>query len=480
MFNSIRTKLTATYILLIVAVMAFAAFFLLNVLNNYYLASEYSKLQGAAKVVRDLVATKLQAAPDVVDISNQAELVARQNNARILITDHKQRVLGDSVRVDGLVGTTLDRMEIARALMRFEDEAWSIQYSEVSETWVMQVAVPILNGDKVVGAVFIASSLAEVYEIQRDLRNYIIISLFLTIIFAGLLGRFLARRITDPIESLTVAAEKMAAGDLSQHVSVRSKDEIGRLTKQFNEMAMRLQESTRQLKDFVANASHELRTPLTSINLLVKSLREYPLEKEERDEFLADIDQELQRLIHLVEELLDLSRLDRLAAEDTMLTVDVVPLLRDTLEIMRRKAADKNITLTYRLEDRATAFVVPHQIKQVVFNLVDNAIKYTPEGGQINVTLTQEPNLLRLTVSDTGIGIPVEQREKVFERFYRVDKARSREQGGTGLGLSIVLEIVRRHQGKVWIEDGPGGRGSTFVVTLPRLVLPTGRVVNNL
>ncbi|NLM52665.1 MAG: cell wall metabolism sensor histidine kinase WalK [Firmicutes bacterium] len=479
MFNSIRTKLTATYIILIVAVMAFAAFFLLNVLSNYYLSYEYAKLQGAAKVVRDLVATKLQAAPDVVDISNQAELVARQNNARILITDHKQRVLGDSVRVDGLVGTTLDRMEIARALMRFEDEAWSIQYSDLSDTWVMQVAVPVLNGDKVVGAVFIASSLAEVYEVQKDLRNYIIILMLLTIMLAGLLGHFLARRITDPIESLTVAAEKMAAGDLSQHVSVRSQDEIGRLTKQFNEMAMRLQESTRQLKDFVANASHEMRTPLTSLNLLVKSLREYPLDKEEQEEFLADIDQELERLIHLVEELLDLSRLDRLAAEDTMMTVDVVPLLRDTLDALQRRAEDKNIALTYNLADKAKAFVVPHQIKQVVFNLIDNAIKYTPEGGQISVNLTQEPNLLKLTVSDTGIGIPVEQREKVFERFYRIDKARSREQGGTGLGLSIVLEIVKRHQGKVWIEDGPGGQGTTFVVTLPRLTLPTGRVVNN-
>ena len=110
------------------------------------------------------------------------------------------------------------------------------------------------------------------------------------------------------------------------------------------------------------------------------------------------------------------------------------------------------------MAEKASAFVVPHQIKQIVFNLVDNAIKYTPEGSQINVNLVQEPNLLKLTVSDTGIGIPYDQREKVFERFYRVDKARSREQGGTGLGLSIVLEIVKRHHGKVWIEDGPGDR----------------------
>ena len=189
MFNSIRTKLTATYIMLIVAVMAFAAFFLFNVLNNYYLAYEYSKLQGAAKVVRDLVATKLQAAPDVVDISNQAELVARQNNARILITDHKQRVLGDSVRVDGLVGTTLDRMEIARALMRFEDEAWSIQYSELSETWVMQVAVPVLSGEKVVGAVFISSSWPK-YMMCKGPTDYIVILILLTIVFAGFIGHF--------------------------------------------------------------------------------------------------------------------------------------------------------------------------------------------------------------------------------------------------------------------------------------------------
>jgi len=473
MFSSIRTKLTITYIVLLVVVMVSASFFLLNLLKNYYFSYQQTNMMAAAKVVRDLVAPKLQAVPDVVDISNQAELVARQSRSRILITDDRQRVLGDSVRVEGLVGTVLNRPEITHALLNQHDKSWSLQYSETGGFLVMQVAVPIEVDGKILGAVFVSSSMQAIDELQKDIRNYLLLITLLAILTVSIIGRFLANKITGPIQSLSEATEKMARGDLSQRVPVRSRDEIGRLTRQFNEMAAQLQENTRKLKEFVADASHEMRTPLTSLNILVKSMRDFPLEPEEREEFLDDIDQELERLIRLVENLLDLTRLDKLATEETMTVADVVPTIRQTLEMLQKKAEEKEIDFRVFLPKQAApVFAVLHQIKQVVFNLVDNAIKYTPAGGKITVTLTQESDCLKLIVTDNGIGIPPEHREKVFERFYRVDKARSREQGGTGLGLAIVREIVRNHGGQIWIEDGPDGKGSKFVVTIPRASLP--------
>lgn len=467
MFNSIRTKLTVTYLILILAVMVLTSIFLLNILEQYYLAYHSDALAAAANVAASFSAGYLKATPDVVAISTLAEDFARPIRSRVIITDHRQRVLGDSLRIGGLVGTTLEREEIAAALNG--EIGSSIQYSEQSRVWVMQVAVPIESDGTLLGSVFISSDLSPIYQILTDIRKFLLLATALALVLAGFLGIVFADRVTVPIETLTTATERMARGDLSQRVTIRSKDEIGRLATQFNNMASRVQEMTRQLREFVANASHEMRTPLTSMNILVKSLREYPLDAAEREEFLSDVDKELERLIHLVESLLDLTRLDRLATEDTMYLVDIVPTVQNTLEMLRKRAEGKKILLEYMLPERtAPVFVVLHQIKQVVFNLVDNAIKYTPAEGKISVTLTQEPEKLVLAVSDTGSGIPPEHREKIFERFYRVDKARSREQGGTGLGLAIVREIVKKHGGDVWVETADGG-GARFVVTLPRV-----------
>ncbi|MBT9142369.1 MAG: Alkaline phosphatase synthesis sensor protein PhoR [Dehalococcoidia bacterium] len=480
MFNSIRTKLTVTYIVLILAVLLVTSFFLLNTLEQYYLSYQYLILEAAAHPVAREAVANLREAPNVVTLSNVAEEYGRQYRIRVIITDHRQRVQGDSLRVGGLVGTTLERTEIAAALAG--EQGRSIQYSYQSRQWVMQVAVPIIFDDSIIGVVFIASSLSDVYAVLDNVRDFLFLATGLSLLFAGLLGVYFAHHITVPIESLTAATEQIARGDLTQRVSVRSKDEIGRLAGQFNHMAERLQEMTRQLREFVSNASHEMRTPLTSLNILVKSLREYPLEAEEREEFLADIDQEVERLIHLVESLLDLTRLDRLGTDDTMSMTDIVPTVRNTLEILKKRADEKRIALEYSLPDATEpVFAALHQVKQVVLNLVDNAIKYTPEGGHVQVVLFQEAERLSLSITDSGIGIPPEHREKIFERFYRVDKARSREQGGTGLGLAIVKEIVTRHGGEILVEDNENGLGTTFIVTWPSAVelLPSVNINKN-
>ncbi|MBS4022110.1 MAG: HAMP domain-containing protein [Dethiobacter sp.] len=466
MFNNIRTKLTVSYLVLILAVMVLTSFFLLDNLEQYYLDYQSRAQMAAANMVAEFTAGYLRATPDVVAISNMAESFAREISSRVIITDHRQRVVGDSLRVGGLVGSVLDRPEVELALA--DGVGFSVQYSEQSKQHVMQVAIPVKSDGTVLGAVFISSSLSLVYRVLGDIRLFLQTATILSLFFAGLLGIVFAHRITGPIKSLTRATELMARGDLTVRVNIHSKDEMGRLGDQFNNMAGRVQAMTRQLREFVANASHELRTPLTSMNIMVKTLRDYPMDAPEREEFLKDIDNELERMTHLVENLLDLSRLDRLATEDTMQMVSVGSIVESTLEMMKKKAQQKDIDLSYSItKQTAKALIVPHQIKQVVFNLVDNALKYTQPGGSVSVTLRQGLRDLILTVADTGIGIPPQHREKVFERFYRVDKARSREQGGSGLGLAIVREIINHHGGRVWVEDSMGSQGAVFVVTLP-------------
>lgn len=466
MFNNLRTRLTASYLILILATMMLTSYFLLNNLEEYYLAYQKETLTRAAKLVADFSIPYMLEAPDVIAVSNLAEGFAHQSASRVIITNNRLRVVGESERIGGLVGSVLEREETLAALEG--NIGQSIQFSEQSQQWVMQVAVPVREAEEILGTVFISSSLASIYRVLGDIQRFLRVATVLALFFAGLVGVLFAHRITAPVKSLTLATRRMACGDLTQRVKVSSRDEIGLLAEQFNVMAGHVQEMTRQLREFVANSSHELRTPLTSINLMVKTLREHDLDEKEQEEFLCDIDRELERMIHLVENLLDLTRLDRLANEDTMQMINVVPLVAETLEMMKKRAEQKGIAFAGFLPDGpVSALVVAHQLKQVVFNLLDNAIKYTPPGGRVKVELYREASFLVLTVSDTGIGIPPQSKEKVFERFYLVDKARSREQGGTGLGLAIVWEIVRHHGGRVSVESPPSGPGSVFTVTIP-------------
>ncbi len=467
MFNSIRTKLTVTYLALILVVMALTSFFLLNILEQYYLSYHFETMQRAGNLVAEFSSGYMKESPDIGTVSTLAEDFARQIGSRVIITDHRQRVVGDSLRVGGgLLNSLLNRDEISRAL---EGEVGqSVQFSQQSNQWVMQIAVPIISENTILGSVFISSSLNHVYQILKDIRRFLGVATAVAILLAAFLGALFAHHITVPIELMTQATENMARGDLNQRVPVQSNDEIGRLAIQFNHMSSRMQEMTRQLKDFVANASHEMRTPLTSLNIMVKSLKEYTLDVKEQKEFLSDIDMELERLMHLVENLLDLTRIDRVSMDDTMQSADIVPAVAATLEMLKKRAETEGILLQYSVQPEASpVYISAHQIKQILFNLVDNAIKYTPAGGTIIVALYNEGEELALSVTDTGYGIPTEHKDKIFERFYRIDKARSREQGGTGLGLAIVKEIVIRHGGKIRVEDGEGGQGSRFILTIP-------------
>jgi two-component system, OmpR family, sensor histidine kinase SenX3 len=224
-------------------------------------------------------------------------------------------------------------------------------------------------------------------------------------------------------------------------------------------------------RDFVANVSHELKTPATSLRLLAESLEE-TIDKDpiQARLFAAQLKKETERLSHLITDLLDLTRLESQERVENPTPVDVRGVLMTVLARMRRVARKKNITLQWKRFGRAAQYTVhgdETQLTSMFTNLVDNAVKYTPPGGRVEVTGGFEGSEIVIRVSDTGIGIPQATLPRIFERFYRVDKARSKETGGTGLGLSIVKHIAENHGGRVTVESAPG-EGSTFTVYLPR------------
>ncbi|MCM8831677.1 MAG: cell wall metabolism sensor histidine kinase WalK [Candidatus Omnitrophica bacterium] len=223
-------------------------------------------------------------------------------------------------------------------------------------------------------------------------------------------------------------------------------------------------------QDFVANVSHELRTPLTSIKGYAETLLEGAIfDKKNAKDFVEIIYNDADRLAKLIDDLLDLSKIESGRLEMVFLPIDILEVIEKVVKILEPQAKKKSILINLNIPpDLPKVLADQNRISQVILNLLDNAIKYTPNEGKISIFANPKDNFVQVDVIDTGIGIPKEALPHIFERFYRVDKARSRELGGTGLGLSIVKHIILNHGGNVWVESELG-RGSTFSFTLPKV-----------
>ncbi len=326
------------------------------------------------------------------------------------------------------------------------------------------------------GAGYLIETGAPMDEVQADMRKWLLFLLALLPAVAGIAlggGYVLVKRALSPVDRIAGSAERLSLQDLSQRLPVPpSGDELERLSVALNRMLERLETSLQHSRRFVADASHELRTPLTVLRGELESVVEEPLLLAELRERLGSALEEVERLANIVEGLFAISRLDAGEAASEWIRFDLAELAAATADQMALLAEDKQIeircvaTMGVWVEgDRA-------RMKQVVVNLLDNAIKYTPTGGAVSLEVEAREGKAVLEVADTGIGIPAAALPRVFERFFRVDKARSREHGGAGLGLSIVKSICTAHRGRVEVTSTPG-QGSRFRVELPLAVPAT-------
>jgi heavy metal sensor kinase len=289
----------------------------------------------------------------------------------------------------------------------------------------------------------------------------------LTVIVAISGGWLLMRQALNPVDEITRGAEQITSRNLSQRLPVaRTGDELERLSAALNRMIERLEESFLYVSRFTADASHELRTPLTILRGELEAAAGQPQIAPELRETVGSALEETERLSRIVESLMAISRLDAGEARMERDALDLAELAASTTDQMRLLAVDKNVALRCESVVQVNVEGDRARLKQVVVNLVDNAIKYTPAGGLVGVKVRASNGHAMLEVNDNGVGIPAEALPHIFERFYRVDKARSRQMGGAGLGLSIVKAIVTAHGGQVRVESVEG-RGSRFLVELP-------------
>jgi heavy metal sensor kinase len=280
-------------------------------------------------------------------------------------------------------------------------------------------------------------------------------------------GFALASRALKPVDDITRRARQITAENLDQTIPPKKvDDEIGRLTVTINGMIHRLHQSFAQVRQFSADASHELRTPLTIIRGEIELALRSPKTPEEYRRVLESTLEEIMRLTSIIDNLLMLAKADQGTYHANFSEVHLKALLDELYEDSEVLAERKKIHVELRTSGPITIVGDRLRLRQLLLNLIDNAIKYTPDGGTVSLSLEGHDETAVIAVQDTGIGIPPEEQEKIFNRFYRVDKARSRELGGTGLGLSIARWIAELHRGTIAVQSEPG-KGSTFTVTLP-------------
>ncbi len=284
---------------------------------------------------------------------------------------------------------------------------------------------------------------------------------------AILLGFLLTRQITGPVRDLRKGATHVAAGDLAYRVKTPSKDEFGELAEAFNSMAASLDSNEQARRRLFADITHELRTPLSIVEGTVDAVLDGVFEPDASS--LGTIKEETAKLARLVADLRDLSLAESGQLRLDLAATDLGKLVLRRVSQAEVVAREKDLRLeTNVAEGLPQVRVDGRRIEQVITNLVDNALAHTPPGGAILVTTAKEADALLVSVADTGAGIPPEHLPHVFERFYRVDEARSREGGGAGLGLAIAKQMVELHGGKIWVESEVG-EGSRFCFTLPLL-----------
>ena len=476
MSKSLRIKLIFIMMLTVILLMTVVIVFLVRGIQDFYTAQFYTQME--------TVFTK-------TELISELRLEAGKDDAVLRMYDLLSVFSGElgvdkSTRnfyiLDGTTGEILEtsdpdkkmRVDVTPNILEAMMGENAVKRSSRAD--YMDVAFPIKPADSESGfVVYIIDNKQTVQSQNAQIFSLILEAVLVGFVISVVVSLIVSKTLLSPIQGMTKAAEAMADGDFSTMINVESEDEIGILATTFNDMAARIETMLEELKnaemlrrEFVANVSHELRTPLTSIRTYAETISDSKtIPQETEEEFLRVIINESDRMTKIVQDLLELSRFD---SGHTTLTVEPFSIehsVRDVYAAIALEARKRDHILNLELEwklpvingDRA-------RIEQVLMNIITNALKYTPDGGTIDIYGGSSNDIVWIRIEDTGIGIPKEDLTRVFDRFYRVDKARSRESGGTGLGLSIAKEIVIMHGGDIDLESTPG-EGTAVTITLP-------------
>jgi len=580
-FRSIQWRITLPFILLILGSIGFLGLYLVDSARDTQIDNLRSQLENTARLTAQASLPGFTD-PETEDLADLAETLGRETGARVTIISLSGTVLGDSEEDPETMENHANRPEVMAALASGIGE--STRYSATLGEQLMYVAVPIVSRGEVVGVARAALPLAAVENLVAKVTTPVIAALGITAGVALLAAALISRAISRPIQEVTGAARRIARGELSQKISVKTKDEASQLAEAFNQMSLSLQKTVAEIseergklaailasmadgvimtdgegnvllanpaaeklfgfkqgkvrgryfieavpdyevdevlrsclktgreqavqlesgigkrflrvvavplitdrpagalvvfqdltelrslqtmrRELVGNISHELRTPLATIKAVIETLKDGAVEDRELTRnFLTSVDSEVDRMTQIVAELTELSRIESGKAELKLERVDLNTLAREAIAQLNPFATRRGVTVSLEPTPKLPPVTADKErVRQVITNLLHNALKFTPPKGKVTVAAGLKGDSATLSISDTGIGISGEDLPHVFERFYKADKARSG--GGTGMGLAIAKHIVQAHGGTIRAQSEPG-KGSTFSFSLP-------------
>ena len=442
----------------------------IQIVSNYH-DREKKAMQTEARELCADFANRIQNTGYLTN-SAQAELSAAMDTAaqiydgRILVVNSELQIIKDTFKREE--GKTMISEEVVQSLQG-KAPSYEFRYEDTTEI-IFQVRDSL--GKTVLGSVVFIYDNPEYVWVSDDISrtSLLVTSLFVGGVLCAIL--IASAKMVFPLKKLAFSLQQLADGDLQEKVDVTGNYEVETIVDSVNNMLEDMRNTEQRRQEFVSNVSHELKTPLTSMKVLAESLvGQRGIPEELYQEFLRDINTEIDRENEIITDLLNIVRLDRKEGEMNIAQVSINELLEIIMRRLRPIAKERNVEMVFESFRSVLAEVDEVKMSLVFTNLIENAIKYNKEGGQVKVSLNADHRYFYVRVEDTGIGIPEDAKKYIFDRFYRVDKARSRESGGTGLGLAITKSAVMMHKGNIKVS-GKEGEGSVFVVRIPLSFIP--------
>ncbi|WP_195619691.1 sensor histidine kinase [Clostridium paraputrificum] len=457
--RTIKSRLVKSFSIVIFITILVLDILLITFVRKYYYDNMNDLLKNQLQITTNFYKKYFNLYSLEENIYDSLDSFWEQTDAQIQIYDNTGSMLMDSI---GVVEDNVKYMDVQKSLQGEKNNRWigNVSYYDYK---VMALSTPIESDGKVIGVMRLVVSLEAV---DKGISNIIVFFLIISItvlIFSILVSTILAKNIVVPIKKLTIVAEEMAGGDLGVRSDTNSKDEIGKLAKTLDYMAEEIQKREQLKNEFISSISHELRTPLTAIKGWVITLDDSQTDKDTLKMGLNIIEKETDRLVNMVEELLDFSRLS--SGKMTLNKKEVsIKAISDYIDVyMSARARRENKRLNINLDsENKKIYVDIDRIKQVLINLLDNAFKFTEAEGTISIGFSSVEGSLKIIVQDDGCGISEEDLPRVKEKFYKGKNAKSKN----GIGLSICDEIVKLHDGEIIIESKEG-KGTLVTVILP-------------
>ncbi|HWJ02424.1 MAG TPA: ATP-binding protein [Verrucomicrobiae bacterium] len=465
-----RKLLISHSIVILVAVLVLGGMFS-YFLQSYLATNREQNLQRVVKTVatNKLVEQSMESSDlDVLNSLVKQVSASQATQADVIIIDASGRILAST---SGEISESLNKVEVREVLQGDPLSHWG---SSFLGTPSLTVGHPVKVKNQVIGAVFLDTPVKGIQAALVSVRLYIIYGALLAFAVAAVLNYFLAKSISRPILEINKATQALARGEKIKAVNYDSNDELGNLVRVFNRSITEIQNTIAQQqkleelrREFVANVSHEFKAPVASLQGFLELMQDGVIPEQDKTKYYTIMLKDTARLNRLVNDLLDLARLQAGQVKLNPIPLDPASLVEEVLLKTSPLARDKQIkiTPTYALP-LPLVLADGDRLEQIFLNLLDNALRFTPAGGAIDVRIEPQGPITSFVIADSGTGIPQAELPFVFDRFYKVDKARTPDQGGTGLGLAIVRELVEAHGGEITVASRPG-LGTTFTFTLP-------------